>query len=200
MQFPVHHEVVPGLGYVPPTHPLHPDYDTLVKAFGPNQRLNLAPQIVEWDDNISKEVEEAKKIYQQARREQREIITLAGQTIEFFHPSLKGFEIKGKALKLGEFSVRILNEKGDETLIWDSNDPDEIEEAAKIFSDYLNKGWTPYAVSPNGDLKRKVRYFNPELMEVTFVEPGKEKTFTQKLRDFVQAFPAVTMLPKTYPG
>lgn len=28
---PIHHEVVPGLGWVPPDHPLHPDYDEVVK-------------------------------------------------------------------------------------------------------------------------------------------------------------------------
>jgi len=196
----IHQEVVPWLGWVPPTHPLHPDYDLLISKFSTVEKLNLAPQIVEWDAFNKKEVEEAKKIYQQARREIREIVTLAGIPIEFFHPSLEGFEIKGKALKAGQFSVRILNEKGDETVVWDSNDPDEIEEAAKLFSNYLNKGWTPYAVSTDGSMRRKVKYFNPELMEVTFLEPGKEKTATQKLKEFVKECPAVTILPKTYAG
>jgi len=182
-------------------HPTHPDHASIKNAASlASSKLNYGNLLVEWDDNSLKEVEEAKKIYQKARLQQRLIVNLNGTPIEFFHPSLLGFEIRGKALNEGQFSVRILNEKGDETLIWDSNDPQEIAEAAAKFSSYLNKGWTAYAVSPDGRFKRKIKFFDSATLEITFQEPGKEKSFKEKLSSFVGKFPALTMLPKTYPG
>lgn len=163
--------------------------------------LNLAEQIVEWDPDNKRQIEDSKKIYQQARREGREIRDLEDNIVEFFHPDMEGFKILGKALKDGEFSFRILNEKGDETIVWDSRNPDQIAEAAKTFKDYIAKGWTAYAVSADGTMKRKVTHFNHELLEVTFEEPGKEGTsWKDKLSNFVKGFSQVQLQPATYKG
>jgi hypothetical protein len=202
----IHTEPVQGpnfASWVPPTHPLHPDHEILLPKFSvqkTEQELNFAPMIMEWDDDNKKQVEDAKKVYQQARREHREITDMDDKSIEFFHPSLLGFKIKGKALKDGEFSMRILNEKGDETLIWNSNDPDQVRESAKLFKEYVEKGWTAYAISADGSMKRKVTVFNAELLEVTFEEIGSGKTIKEKLSSFVKSFKQVQMQPKTYPG
>jgi hypothetical protein len=158
--------------------------------------MNAAPQLVEWDDDNKKEIEEAKSIYQKAREQNREIEDLFGNMVEYFRPSLKGFRIKGQRLKPHQFSMRILNEKGDETLIWDSRDPDEVKEAAKIFNKYIEKGWRAFATDIEGNRSRRIRAFDAEKEEVIFEEDNTK----EKLQKFVGKFSEIKVLPKTYPG
>jgi len=167
--------------------------------------MNLAPMIVEWDDNLPKEVEDAKKVYQAARAQQRTITTLEGALIEHFHPRLLGFRIEGPSLASNQFAARFFNETGDETLVWDSSDSKEVKEAAERFTKYLNKGYRAFAVSADGALKRQITHFNADLEEITFVEVRSQATFTEKVKDFIKAFaplpaPVVQVLPPTYPG
>ena len=76
--------------------------------------MNLAPMIVEWDDNLPKEVEDAKKVYQAARAQQRTITTLEGALIEHFHPRLLGFRIEGPSLASNQFAARFFIGLGEE--------------------------------------------------------------------------------------
>lgn len=162
--------------------------------------MNNAPLIVSWDENKPKEVEEAKKLYQKARKELREIVDLEGRVLEYFSPLLGGFEIKGKQLSSTQFSMRILNETGDETIIWDASQEKEVREAAKLFSSYLERGWEAFAISEDGSRKRRIKRFNAELQEITFTDVTSEKEFKSTLSKFVDKFKQIQMLPKTRPG
>jgi len=162
--------------------------------------LNLAPMIVPWTKNHNYQIEKAKSRYIQARSEGRLITNLDDKPIDRFHPDLLGFKIKGPALKDDEFSVRILNDLGDETIMFSSAIPEQVAAAEKKFGEYMAKGWTAYVVSRDGKKKRQITAFNAEMCEITFVEPGKTTPLKEKLTTFVKSFGVVQMLPKTVPG
>lgn len=155
--------------------------------------LNNNAQVVEWDDSSLKQIEEAKKLYQQARREHRKITTIGGEIIEGFRANLLAFRIESPELSDTQFSVRLVNDTGDELLIWDSKVKDEIGEAARVFAEYLEKGWKAYAVSPEGALGQRIVRFDASLEEVSFADKR-----TLKLEAFVKTFKQVQVLPKTW--
>lgn len=156
-----------------------------------------------------KRIDKAKAHYIKARAEGRYICDLNDKPVAYFHNLLdednrvQGFKIKGPALKDHEFSVRILNEKGDETIMFDANIPEMVAKAERQFNEYLKRGWTPYVISRDGKTRRRITAFNAEMKEITFVEPGDEKNekpFREKLSNFVKSFGVVQVLPKTAKG
>ena len=154
--------------------------------------LNNNAQVVEWDDSKLKEIEEAKVKYQQARREHRRITTLEGTPVEGFRANLLAFRILQPELSETQFTVRLINDTGDELLIWDSIVKSEVAEAGKVFTEYLEKGWKAYAVTPDGKLGQRIVKFDAALEEVHFADKK-----TLKLDAFVKSFKQVQVLPKT---
>jgi hypothetical protein len=148
--------------------------------------------VVEWDDMNMKEIEEAKKLYQKARREGRKIVDMAGAVIEGFKASLRGFRIMEKALSSTQFSMRIINDTGDELVVWDSNVKKEIREAGKLFEKYLSDGYKAYAVKDDGSLGGRITKFDADLEEISFSDKQK-----QSVSRFAESFGKVQMLPKT---
>ena len=154
--------------------------------------MNGNTMVIEWNGSNKREVEEAKTLYRSARKEGRIIVDMAGAIVQGFKASLLGFCIMEKALSDTQFSMRIINETGDQLVVWDSNIKKEVKEAEKLFTEYLGKGWKAYAINQNGDRGRRITHFNAELEEVTFDD--KEKMSISK---FAESFGKVQMLPKT---
>jgi hypothetical protein len=184
--------------------------------------MNANTLRVEWGERL-KEIEEAKTIYQKARAEGRRITDLDGAEVSHFRSSLRGFLIHEIALKPSEFAMRIFDETGDRRLIWNSLDPDQIREAAKIFNDYLSRGWKAYAVDEKGQKGARIFGFSGEKQELYFDErttndklrsfagqfaglesqslgKGSPPSKRQRLSEFAQSFKTVKLLPRTYPG
>jgi hypothetical protein len=163
--------------------------------------LNLAPLEISWTKGHLKQIEKAKAFYQQARRESRIVTDLEDHPLEYFDPGLLGIKIKEVALQDGEFSLRILNEHGDETITFSANFSEQVKAAEKKFDEYLKKGWTAYAVSGDGKRKRRITSFNANLQEITFLEVGEDgKTFRENLKSFFKGFSQVQMVSQTRPG
>jgi len=158
--------------------------------------LNLSPIRVEWSPVNKKEIEDAKKIYIKARRENRSITTIEGIPVNSFSPSLEALLILGKELKDDEFATRIFDESGDRRIIWNSKDIGQRREAAKIFEKCLNDGGRIYSVNSKGEKIHRVFGFDPEKEELLVDEKGTK----EKLDKFVKACAEVKVLPKTYPG
>jgi len=158
--------------------------------------LNLASQVVEWDDASLSEIDEAKTIYRQARKENRKIVALCGTVVNHFKPSLLAFRILGVELRDGQVAMRILNALGDETIVWEAGDSKQIKEAAAIFKQYILKGWNAYAVKNDGSRGVRIREFNAELEEMVFDKDG----LRYKLKDFAKQFKKMEVLPKVTPG
>ena len=154
--------------------------------------MNGNTLVVEWDDSNLKEIEDAKTIYRQARQAGRIIVDMVGGTIGGFRASLKAFKVLEKALSDTQFSMRIINETGDELVIWDSNIKKEVNEASKLFEKYLKKGWRAYAINDDGTTGIRIVSFDSDLEEVIF----DDKT-SINIKKFAESFGKVQLLPKT---
>ena len=156
-----------------------------------------------WDDNKPREVEDAKRVYQHAKANGQRITLVSGEPVEVFKPSYLGLLIYPKDLRPGQLFLQVLDETGDRHLVWDSNDPDEVKEAAKLFKEYTDRGWRAYAVSDGGKRRRRIRAFHPSLeeLEVDDSDAGSVgDRIKVTLQDFARSFSKVELLPKTTPG
>lgn len=160
--------------------------------------MNAAPIIMQWDTDNKKDIEQAKDIFRTAKYQNRLLENDKGDVIEHFADVVNRGYFRIRAFTPERetiVSLRIINEKGDETIFWDAVDKQQVKEAADKFTDYLGKGWKAYAVTDAGKKHRRIFEFNAEFEEITF-----EEGFKTKLQDFVKSFKTVKMLPKTYPG
>jgi plasmid stabilization system protein ParE len=174
--------------------------------------------IIEWDTADKREVEAAKEYYRKARAEGRTITDLNGDTIFHFRPSSCGFIIKEKELNDAQFAVRVFDESGDRRIIWNMHDPEQLREAAKLFKEYLAKGWRAYAVDETGKSKRRIVEFSSDNEEILFKDIAvsdiaanfgdkiqKETeaeivTKAEKIANFLSSFRNTKLVPRTYPG
>lgn len=167
-----------------------------LKSFRPE--LSNHAMRIDWDRNDRKQIEDAKSYYRQARLRGRRIVTEDRQDVQAFRSDIETFIITETELKSDQFALHILDETGDRRLIWNANQPEEIEEAAKLFDEYVKKGWKPYGIRVDGTKSRRIRHFNPVAQEIFFEE--KPEKIGTRLKDFVASFKEVRMLPKTTPG
>lgn len=177
---------------------------------------------IEWDDSNIKEIEEAKTKYREAKQCGRVITLDSGERVESFRSYYKCIIIKESEMTETQFSGRFHDETGDRRLIWDAAIPEEIQEAAKLFDEYLERGWRAYTVTKDGRRGKRIYGFDPNTMEVFFDEKTlKEKmnkfvedttknmrqsavqSIAQKkdaLKSFVEAMKSTKIIPRTYPG
>lgn len=170
-----------------------------------------------WDDNDRKQVEDAKVQYQAARKAGRRITDINGKAIDTFKPSFLELIIQEKELKENELAVRVFDETGDRRLIWDMSDQDQVKDAAKLFNEYLAKGWRGYTVDASGATRRRIHKFDIDQQEIVFEEKEfksiiadftsaikneiKEVAMkTEKIASFVKCFSETKLVPKTFPG
>lgn len=154
--------------------------------------------IIDWDSNNRKEVEKAKLKYQQARRDKREILLAeTSKAVPCFKPEHESYLVKKTALLESQFEMRIFDETGDRLIVWDSKDPLEVQDAYKMFKEYLDKGWRAYAISDGGKKTKRIFSFDPETEEIHFDE---SKSIVEKLSSFVKSFKEIQMTPRTRPG
>jgi len=179
--------------------------------------MNNSSMIIEWNDSNKKEVEEAKGHYMKARTEGRLITDMEGNAIQHFKPSLLGFTIKETELGDHEFAVRVFDETGDRRIIWNMTDPDQVKEAAKLFDEYMTKGWRAYAVDASGKTRLRIHKFDAEREEVLFEDKSVSEilgafteivkneakpiiTKAEKIANFLSSFKNTKLVPRTYPG
>jgi hypothetical protein len=77
---------------------------------------------------------------------------------------------------------RVLSENGDDRLVWDRRNKDEVEEAKVKFEEYVEKGYKAYVCRRDGSKGSQIDSFDALLQEV-IMEKGQ-----------------VVMVPKTMPG
>lgn len=158
--------------------------------------VSIGKTRVEWNPLNKKEVDEAKQQYLQARKLNRSICGLDHNPIERFSASSGGFIIGDTCLGDSEISVRLVNETGDERLVWNVNDSKQVSESAKRFQGYLDKGWKAYCIREDGSRGQRIYGFDANTEEVIF----DDKTTREKLKNFAKKFKKVELLPRTFPG
>ena len=160
----------------------------------------VGPLVVEWDPERPREVEAAKRQYQAARARGDQIEQLDGTVVSVFRPTLAAFRaLPGQ--RAGHVHIRIIDDSGDRSIVWDATHRGEVDAAAKIFADYLAKGWKGYAISRDGSLKRRILVFSPAAEEIVLVDPKDEsQKITKTKQQFIREFGSVQALPKTWKG
>ena len=156
----------------------------------------------EWDTSNAKQSERYKSLYLDARANGRKILSPSdkGKQLSSFREALLhgGFTIGETELADTQFAMRMFNQTGDTRLIWDYGRPKEVQEAAKLFNDHIEKGYRAYAIDPTGrKTSRRLYGFDPVLQEI-FLDD--KKTVKEHLGEFVKAFKEIKLTPKTMPG
>lgn len=91
-----------------------------------------------------------------------------------------------RAIAEGLFAFRVLSENGDDVIVWDRRELDQMLEAKQLFNDYVAKGYKAYVLRSNGERGSRVESFD-ELLE-TIVVSDKEP-----IRE-------ANLVPPTHPG
>lgn len=152
---------------------------------------------VSWDKNLQDQVEEARADFENNAALKNVMTDESGNMLDEFNPDMGSFKVLGQLASLPtQALLQILDESGDQRLIWDADNKAEIARAAKKFAEYLEKGWKPYAITVNGKRGKRIHSFDPEREEIVF----DDRTTKQKLSEFVKSFKTIRMLPKTFPG
>ena len=151
---------------------------------------------IEWDPRNKKEIEEAKKKYQEAKLENREIVLDDGTPVMCFKPEYASLLIKSQRLDESQFEMRMFDETGDRLVMFDSRNIDEIKNASKLFEEYIKKGWRAYAIGEKGKKTQRLFKFDADAQEIHFDEKGTK----ERLQNFVKSFKQVQLTPKTRAG
>ena len=61
---------------------------------------------------------------------------------------------------------RVLSQNGDDRIIWDRTNPQQVKEAFATFKGFMAKGYSAYAVLANGKRGHKITEFDPGLQEI----------------------------------
>jgi hypothetical protein len=195
--------------------------------------LKMKPEveIPSWQTDVSfnpankKDAEYAKTLFRQAKLVGRHIL-IEGKPVENFRQCMAGFfqiEAEGQRDE-SALAIHVMDKTGDRRPVWRMDDPDEVKHAAKLFDEYIKKGWKAYAIHRSDPNLKGVRVyeFDPTLEEVIFDDRSvaeKVKNFTQalvknevkkvvaekktikeKLKKFTKSFSEIKMLPRTTPG
>ena len=170
------------------------------------------------------EIEDAKSTYRRAREQGRRMLSGEVEVKSFRDVIHRGyFMIEAeRAEDLTSFAFHIFDESGDRRPMWRADRPDEVQAAALLFKEYIDKGWKAYAVSRLDPQARGLRVyeFDPLLEEVIFddrttleklkgfpeklgikdqVTQGKER-IRANLKKFAEQLDEIKLLPKTFPG
>lgn len=152
---------------------------------------------IEFNPKSIKEIDEAKRKYIQARKEGRSVLHPdTREPLGSFPSDLGGFIIDDTNTKAGDFAIHFIDGSGDQRIIWDIRDKQQLKEAKKKFDEYVAKGWKPYAINRDGKRGRRIFSFDDKAEEIVF----EDKTTREKLANFSTKFKEVKMLPRTYPG
>ena len=70
---------------------------------------------------------------------------------------------------LGKMSV--MGTVGDSKVAWDSEKPDEVEAAKKMFNDLVGKGYVAFKVKGEGKKGERIQAFDPSEERLILVPP-----------------------------
>lgn len=123
-----------------------------------------------WDSNKLKEIDEAKAEYRKYRAQGYEIQKPDGTILDRFMPYLEELIVKTKKT-YNHHVMKILNDKGDERLVWDKENGKQAKEAKAKFEELLGKKHMAFSVDRQGNKNRKIEEFDVDAEEILMVPP-----------------------------
>ena len=67
--------------------------------------------------------------------------------------------------------MRALNSDGDQKVIWDPDNEDEVEVAKMTFVKLTAKDFLAYSVDKKGDKKKQIKKFDPKAGKIILIPP-----------------------------
>ena len=122
-----------------------------------------------WDSKNLKQIDEAKSKIRQYRAKGYQIVKADGSPLIRFHPSIEEVIVKFK--KTTQRMMKILNNTGDDRIIWDKDDGQEAKEAKAKFEELIKKGYKAYSVDVNGQKNRRIEEFDVDAEEILMIPP-----------------------------
>jgi hypothetical protein len=122
-----------------------------------------------WDSGNLRQIDKAKSEYRKYRSKGYDILKSDGTPLERFLPSLE--EIIVKAHRTCKRVLKILNEKGDERLVWDKENGKQAKEAKAKFEELMAKGYMAFSVDSQGNKNRKIVEFDVDSEEILLIPP-----------------------------
>lgn len=120
-----------------------------------------------WNANNKKEVEEAKALFVAYKRKGYNILSSSGEKVENFRPYYE--EVIVKSQKIGGHTLKILNEMGDERIVWDREDGHQAKSAKKKFEELIKKNYKAYSVDNSGKKNRRIHEFDVDAEEILMI-------------------------------
>lgn len=118
----------------------------------------LRPQVIVWDPNSERQIDDAKERVERLLRQGFSTVKAEYSNGEvILRPPPKDENI-------GVF--RVLSDNGDDRIIWDRRDKNQVKEAFAVFKKYMDKGYTAYVVNEDGSHGHKITEFDPGLEEI----------------------------------
>lgn len=122
-----------------------------------------------WNSTKLKEIDEAKKEYLKYRNQGYIIQKIDGTPLDRFLPYLE--ELIVKAHKTCRRVMKILNDKGDERLVWDKENGKQAKEAKVKFEELLAGNYMAFSVDSKGNKNRKITEFDVDAEEILMIPP-----------------------------
>lgn len=126
--------------------------------------------IVIWNPSRLKEIEEAKKIFQEHRTLGHHLTKSDGTTLDYFHPSHGRFVVV--ADKSNTLSVmKILDGSGDTRVKWAKENGRQALKAKDRFLKLIKDGYTAFSVDTRGNQRTKITEFDIDAEEIIMIPP-----------------------------
>jgi len=124
-------------------------------------------QRIPWNSLHLKEIDEAKKTYIKFKKLGYIITKIDGTILEKFSASLEEFIVK--AQKTTKKVMKILNDKGDERVVWEKENGKQAKEAKSRFLKLIKDGYKAYSVDRKGEKNRRIEEFDIDAEEILMV-------------------------------
>jgi hypothetical protein len=124
-----------------------------------------------WDSKSKKQVEEAKQWFVAFKRKGVPIQDTNGKPVQFFRPHYEELVAMATVDHIGNRTLKILNDKGDERVVWDSNNGKQAKEAKDKFLSLVKSGYSAYSVDAKGKKNHRIDEFDVEAEEILMIPP-----------------------------
>ena len=130
----------------------------------------LINKIIIWNPSRLKEIEEAKKIFQEHRTLGHHLVKSDGTPLDYFHPSHGRFVVV--ADKSNNISVmKILDGTGDTRVRWTKENGKQALKAKEQFLKLIEDGYTAFSVDTKSNKRNKITEFDVDAEEIIMIPP-----------------------------
>jgi hypothetical protein len=131
------------------------------------EQMLVMDRTLVWDPCRLKEIDEAKALFLKFKKLGHTIIKANGSLMERFEPAAGQATVLAEQIKSNV--MKILNDTGDERIIWTKENGKQAKKAKETFEELIKKGYTAYSVGRDGNKKNKITEFDVDAEEIILI-------------------------------